>query len=71
MSDTELKSFLEWLSERQKFHEDMTDSDKRTDAFKLNHTSRALAFLEVRAELKSRLALQKQAALEQLSKQQP
>ena len=67
MSDAELKSFLEWLESKQKFHEDLSDSDKRTDAFKLNHSSRALAFLEVRAEIKSRLADQKQSALEKLN----
>lgn len=66
MSDAELKSFLEWLEAKQKSHEELGDADKRTDAFKLNHASRALAFLEIRAELKARLAAQKQAALEKL-----
>lgn len=66
MGDTELKQFLEWLTEKQKLHEELADSDKRTDAFKLNHASRALAFLEVRAELRERLATQKQEAIERL-----
>ena len=66
--DAELKSFFQWLGDKQKFHEDLGEGDKRTDAFKLNHNSRALAFLEVRAELKHRLAVQKQAVLEQMQK---
>jgi hypothetical protein len=68
MSDAELKAFLEWLDSKQKQHEELSDRNfKASDAFKLNHESRALAFLEVRAELKGRLALQKQQALEKLN----
>jgi hypothetical protein len=67
MNDAELKSILEWLDEKQKQHEDLAANTKATDAFRLNHESRALAFLEVRAELKGRLALQKQQALEKLN----
>ena len=54
MSPEQLYEFMRWLLLKQKQHEELGGDESRTEAFRLNHQSRALGFLEVLAEIKIR-----------------
>lgn len=53
MNHEQISAFEGWLKDKQEEHEKLAKAG--TEAYKLNHGSRALAFLEARSELRNRI----------------
>lgn len=54
MTPEQVQQLLDWLKQKEKFHRELADTPRHSDAYQLNHDSRSLAFYEVYAEIRLR-----------------